>query len=191
MIQKICFATSNAHKLEEVRNLLPGVEVLGLNEIGCKEAIPEDHETLRENSLQKARYVFDHYQISCFADDSGLEVGALNGAPGVHSAYYGGPERDAKKNTDRLLQELGSTSNRSARFVTVITLILDGQVFVFEGELRGSITLGPRGTGGFGYDPVFIPEHEARTLGEFSTEEKNRISHRARAIQKLADHLKR
>lgn len=191
MIRKICFATSNVHKLEEVRSLLPAIEIPGLHDIGCQEAIPEDHETLRENSLQKARYVFDRYHISCFADDSGLEVEALNGAPGVHSAYYGGPERDAKKNIDRLLQELGSTSNRSARFVTVITLILDGQFFVFEGELRGSITLGPRGTGGFGYDPVFVPEHETRTLGEFSSEEKNRISHRARAIQKLTDHLKR
>lgn len=190
MIRKICFATANAHKLEEVRQLLPEIEIVGLNDIGCTEVIPEDFETLRENSLQKARFVCQHYHIDCFADDSGLEVNHLNGAPGVHSAYYGGPERDAGKNIQRLLSELGSSENRSARFVTVITLISSDQVYVFEGELRGSITMKPVGSGGFGYDPVFIPENDTRTLGQYSLEEKNKISHRAAAIQKLADHLK-
>lgn len=189
MISKICFATSNAHKLEEVRNLLPGIVVVGLHDIGCTEVIPEDFETLQENSLQKARFVYDRYHIDCFADDSGLEVSQLNGAPGVHSAYYGGEERDANKNISRLLKELGSSENRGARFVTVITLVINGQVFVFEGELRGSISTEPIGTGGFGYDPIFIPENDSRTLGQYSMDEKNRISHRAAAIQKLADYF--
>lgn len=191
MIRKICFATANAHKLEEVRQLLPEIEIVGLNDIGCTEAIPEDFETLQENSLQKARFIYDRYHIDCFADDSGLEVVNLNGAPGVHSAYFGGPERDAGKNIQRLLTELGSAENRKARFVTVITLISSGQIYVFEGELRGSITMKPVGLGGFGYDPIFIPENDTRTLGQYSLEEKNKISHRAEAIKKLADFLKK
>lgn len=189
MIKRICFATGNVHKLEEVRNLLPGYEVAGLMDIGCHQAIPEDFQTLRENSLQKARFVSEQFQIDCFADDSGLEVEALEGAPGVHSAYYGGPERDAQKNMRRLLGELGENQNRRARFVTVITLILSGEVFVFEGELRGTISFEPRGMAGFGYDPIFIPEGQSRTIAEMTREEKNRISHRALAVQKLVNRL--
>lgn len=158
-------------------------------DIGCHQAIPEDFQTLRENSLQKARFVSEQFQIDCFADDSGLEVEALEGAPGVHSAYYGGPERDAQKNMTRLLGELGENQNRRARFVTVITLILSGEVFVFEGELRGTISFEPRGMAGFGYDPIFIPEGQSRTIAEMTREEKNRISHRALAVQKLVNRL--
>ena len=157
--------------------------------IGCHQAIPEDFQTLRENSLQKARFVSEQFQIDCFADDSGLEVEALEGAPGVHSAYFGGPERDAQKNMRRLLGELGENQNRRARFVTVITLILSGEVFVFEGELRGTISFEPRGMAGFGYDPIFIPEGQSRTIAEMTREEKNRISHRALAVQKLVNRL--
>ena len=190
MISKICFATGNQHKLTEVRGLLPGTEIAGLAEIGCTEVVPEDFETLRENAQQKAQFVFNRYGISCFADDSGLEVTALNGAPGVHSAYYGGPERSHEKNTARLLQELKNTENRQARFVTVIALVLKGELYFFEGELRGVITETPFGTGGFGYDPVSIPEGETRTLAEMTMTEKNAISHRAIAVKKLTEFLK-
>jgi len=186
---KLCFATSNLHKLEEVRRMLPNHQVLGLKDIDCQLEVPEDYETLRENSLQKARFINEHYKLDCFADDSGLEVLALNGAPGVHSAYYGGPERSASLNIKRLLNEMQSIDRREARFVTVITLILDGSVHVFEGELKGAIAFVPKGSGGFGYDPIFIPEGQQRTLAEMSMEEKNRISHRARAIQKLVNFL--
>jgi len=190
VITKICFATANAHKLGEVKKLLPEYDVLGLTDIGCSESIPEDFDTLKENSLQKARFVSEKFGVDCFADDSGLEVEALHGAPGVHSAYYGGPERDAQKNMTRLLRDLGGASNRKARFVTVITLIVSGNAYVFEGELRGTIAEAPRGSAGFGYDPIFIPDGETRTIAEMSSDEKNRISHRAVAVQKLVDQLK-
>jgi XTP/dITP diphosphohydrolase len=190
VISNICFATANQHKLTEVRGLLPGVAIAGLADIGCAEVIPEDFETLRENAEQKARFVFNSYGISCFADDSGLEVSSLNGAPGVHSAYYGGPERSHEKNTARLLQELKNSENRKARFVTVIALVLNGELYFFEGELRGIITETPTGSGGFGYDPVFIPEGETRTLAEMTMTEKNAISHRAIAVKKLTEFLR-
>lgn len=189
MISKICFATANEHKLTEVRGLLPGVEIPGLSEIGCTEVVPEDFETLRENAEQKARFVFNRYGISCFADDSGLEVTALNGAPGVHSAFYGGPERSHEKNIARLLKELENAEDRNARFVTVIALVLKGSLYLFEGDLKGIITKTPAGSGGFGYDPVFIPEGETRTLAEMTFTEKNAISHRAVAVRKLTEFL--
>lgn len=189
MIRKICFATANNHKLTEVRGLLPDMEIAGLSDIGCTDVIPEDFETLQENAEQKARFVREKFGINCFADDSGLEVEFLNGAPGVHSAYYGGPERSHEKNTTRLLQELKNATNRKARFVTIIALLLNGELFLFEGELKGTITEVPAGSGGFGYDPVFIPEGETRTLAEMTLAEKNAISHRAMAIKKLTEFL--
>lgn len=188
-MRELCFASNNRHKLEEVSRLLPGFRILTLAEAGCTEELPETQLTIEGNSRQKALYVAEKFGISCFADDSGLEVHALDGAPGVHSAYYGGPERDAEKNIHRLLQELSGRTDRSARFITVITLAGAGMVHTFEGILEGSITLAPRGTSGFGYDPVFLPLQSNRTLAEMTIEEKNAISHRFKAVSALAGFL--
>ena len=189
-MRELCFATNNRHKLEEVSRLLPGIRILTLSAIGCTDELPEEQDSIEGNSRQKAIYVAEKFGIDCFADDSGLEVQALGGAPGVHSAYYGGPERDAQKNIDRLLRELGDRTDRSARFLTVITLAAAGSVQTFEGILEGSITLAPRGTSGFGYDPVFLPLHGERTLAEMTMEEKNAISHRFHAVSALTRFLK-
>lgn len=188
----LCFATNNHHKLTEVAALLGDAFTLKtLADIGCTEELPETTDTIPGNSHQKADYVWRHYGIDCFADDSGLEIDALNGAPGVHSAYYGGEPRDHGRNIDRVLRELEDVTRRTARFRTVITLIREGQVHVFEGVVEGSLTDAPRGNGGFGYDPIFIPEGHDRTFGEMSLEEKSRISHRAQAFGKLVNFLKK
>lgn len=197
---KIVFATNNQHKLSEIRQILgSSIEVLSLNDIGCNVDIPETGTTLEENALQKAQYVYDHYHIDCFADDTGLEVEAINGAPGVYSARYAAVgcaatpsqpiDHDSEANMTRLLKELGENNNRRARFRTVIALIQQGTVHEFEGIVTGEIIRERRGGEGFGYDPIFQPDGYDQTFAELGVEVKNQISHRARATQKLADYL--
>ena len=190
---KIVFATNNQHKLSEIRQILGDrVEVLSLKDINCNVDIPETGTTLEANALQKAQYIYDHYQMNVFADDTGLEVEALGGAPGVYSARYAGGEgHDSEANMAKLLQELGKNNNRRARFRTVIALIIQGQVHEFEGIVNGEIIRERRGGEGFGYDPIFQPEGYDKTFAELGVEVKNQISHRARATQKLAEFLQK
>ena len=194
---KIVFATNNQHKLSEIRQILGDkIEVLSLKDIGCNVDIPETGTTLEENALQKAQYVYDHYHLSCFADDTGLEVDALGGAPGVYSARYAGGEgHDSEANMTKLLNELGKNNNRKARFRTVIALLQKKDnsdtkaVHLFEGIVEGEIIRERRGGEGFGYDPIFQPDGYGETFAELGMDIKNRISHRARATQKLAEFL--
>ena len=188
---ELVFATNNAHKLEEVRQILGDrFKVLSLNDINCHEDIPETGDTFQDNALQKARYVKEHYGYDCFADDTGLEVKALGGAPGVHSARYAG-DHDSEANMTKLLSELEKKSDRSAQFRTVIALILNGQEVLFEGIVTGKIAHERHyGDGGFGYDPIFIPDGYTETFSQMSSQGKNLISHRGRAVRKLADYLK-
>jgi XTP/dITP diphosphohydrolase len=187
----LCFATNNIHKVKEIQALLGTTfNLQSLHDIGCVEELAEDQDTLEGNSLQKAQYVFDHYQVACFADDTGLEVEALNGAPGVYSARYAGAQRNANDNMRLLLKNLQGKDNLNARFRTVITLIMPASTHQFEGILNGTITFEKRGTQGFGYDPIFVPDGYQQTLAELDLTEKNKISHRARAIQKLVLFLK-
>ncbi|MBP3227477.1 MAG: RdgB/HAM1 family non-canonical purine NTP pyrophosphatase [Bacteroidaceae bacterium] len=191
-MKEIVFATNNAHKLQEIRAILGSrIAVRSLEEIGCHDDIPETSPTLEGNALQKARYVFERFRTPCFADDTGLEVRALGGAPGVHTARYAYPDRqDTEANTDRLLRELAQTNDRCARFRTVIAYIgADGGERLFEGVVDGHIATERRGTDGFGYDPVFAPGETGLTFAEMGVEAKNRISHRARAVQKLCAFL--
>ena len=182
----MCFATNNQHKLDEVSRLLGGAyTVLGLKAIGCDQELPEEQDTLEGNSLQKARFVHDHYHIDCFADDTGLEVEALNGAPGVYSARYAGPQRNSEDNMALLLENLKGKANRRARFRTVITLVRDGQAHQFEGIARGEVLESKRGARGFGYDPLFLPEGLDKSMAELTADEKNAISHRGRAFRQL------
>ena len=190
---KIVFATANAGKLREAAEVLgPDFEIVSLAQAGITEEIPETGKTLQENSLQKAQYLFERTGLPCFADDTGLEVDALGGAPGIYSARYAGPNHDHQANMDKLLKELGATEERRAHFKTVVTLILaDGQPRFFEGICEGSIARAKRGDGGFGYDPVFLPDaYPGRTLAEVSEEEKNAVSHRGQAIRAMAAWLK-
>lgn len=187
----LCFATNNIHKVKEIQALVGNAhQLLSLRDVGCEEELAEDQDTIEGNSLQKAQYVFDHYQVACFADDTGLEVEALNGEPGVFSARYAGSQRNADDNMQLLLKNLKDKSNLNARFITVITLITQSGTHQFEGILNGTITFDKRGTQGFGYDPVFVPDGYRQTLAELDLDEKNKISHRARAIQKLVLFLK-
>jgi XTP/dITP diphosphohydrolase len=187
----LVFATNNLHKLAEVQEMTGSIISLkSLEEIGCKEDIPETGETLDVNALQKANFVFEEHKVNVFADDTGLEVEALNGAPGVYSARYAGPERDSKKNIEKLLLELEGKANRKARFRTVISLILDGRIHNFEGVVNGTISKTASGVSGFGYDPVFVPEGFELTFAEMSAAQKNEISHRGRAMRALVDFLK-
>lgn len=202
---KIVFATNNQHKLQEVRQILgDSIEVLSLSDIDCHTDIPETGTTLQENARQKARYVWDHYHISVFADDTGLEVEALGGAPGVYSARYAAMQpanalgqtprgHDSEANMARLLHELGENNNRRARFRTVIALLLENEgtasEHLFEGIVGGEITRERSGVGGFGYDPIFRPDGYDKTFGELPAEVKNQISHRARATQRLCAFL--
>ncbi len=190
---KLVFATNNAHKLEEIRAILgTDIEILSLADIDCHDDIPETAETLQGNALIKARWVKERYGFDCFADDTGLEVSALGGAPGVHTARYAYPNRhDPEANTQKLLEALKNKNDRSARFRTVVALIYKGEEHLFEGIVEGHISTEKRGTEGFGYDPVFSPEDTGLTFAELGTEVKNRISHRARAVQQLVDFLKR
>ena len=196
---KIVFATNNQHKLQEIREILGDqFEILSLADIGCHEDIPETGNTLEANAHQKAEYVFDNYHIDCFADDTGLEVDALGGAPGVHSARYAeGTDHNSEANMAKLLRELGDNDNRKARFRTVISLIqMEGgnpvcsREYQFEGVVEGRIDREKHGSEGFGYDPVFIPEGYDKSFAELGEEIKNQISHRARAVKKLAEWLK-
>lgn len=188
---QIVFATNNAHKLSEIRSILgQQMEILSLADIGCHDDIPETADTLEGNALIKARWVKERYGFDCFADDTGLEVEALGGGPGVHTARYAYPDRhDPVANTRKLLAELHDKDNRAARFRTVIALIQGTDEHLFEGTVEGHITTGERGTEGFGYDPVFAPEGGEKTFAELGVEAKNNISHRARAVRKLADFL--
>ncbi|WP_162051718.1 non-canonical purine NTP diphosphatase [Pontibacter pamirensis] len=190
-MKQLCFATNNKHKLAEVSQMLEGkYELLSLQDIGCHEELPEEQDTLEGNSRQKAEYVWQHYNVSCFADDTGLEVEALDGAPGVYSARYAGPQRSDSDNIQHLLQNLAPHENCKARFRTSITLILDGKEHQFEGTAKGTISKEYKGNKGFGYDPVFVPEGHDRTFAEMSATEKNAISHRGRAVQQLVAFLK-
>lgn len=190
MTQKLVFATNNNHKKAEVANILaPNYQVLNLADINCFVDIPETGNTFAENATLKSEYVFKNFGIDCFADDSGLEVAALNNAPGIFSARYSGI-KDDKENLQLLLKNLEGEKNRKARFKTVISLIKNGKNHLFEGVIEGTIRNLPSGTQGFGYDPIFQPNGYAITFAEMDMEEKNRISHRALAMQKLIDFLK-
>ena len=187
---KIVFATGNLGKLREASEILgEGFELVPLTEVGITEDIPETGETLRENSLQKAQYVLEHCGCDCFADDTGLEVDALGGAPGVYTARYAGDDKDFNKNMDKVLRELEGLEGeaRRARFKSVVTLIIDGQIKIFEGTLEGAIAREKSGNGGFGYDPIFVAdEYPGLTLADISEEEKNAISHRGKALRAMA-----
>jgi XTP/dITP diphosphohydrolase len=187
---RLCFATNNLNKIKEVSRTLPHCfELLSLTAIGCFVEPPENGVTLHENSLCKAKFIWDNYQVDCIADDTGLEVEALNGAPGVYSARYAGESRRDEANIKLLLQNLDGVTNRTAHFRTVITVILAGNVYQFEGSIRGQIALANAGHNGFGYDPIFIPEGHNRTFAQMNLEEKNTMSHRAKAVREMATFL--
>lgn len=193
--RELVFATNNVHKLTEIRQILGDrMDVKSLKDIGCDVDIPETADTLEGNALQKARYVVEHYHIDCFADDTGLEVNALNGAPGVHTARYAelfgnGATHDSDANMNLLLHNLEKKSNRRARFRTVIALIIGGEEYLFEGIAPGQILTERHGQEGFGYDPIFQPDGYDRSFAEMTADEKNAISHRGRATQKLVEFL--
>lgn len=193
-MKTLVFATNNAHKLEELRAIAADAfDIRSLNDIGCHDDIPEDADTLEGNARQKARWIYDRYGVDCFADDTGLEVDALDGAPGVHSARYAtGSGHDSVANVRLLLRNLRDVpeGSRTARFRTVIVLILGGREYVFHGVIEGSIATEPYGNGGFGYDPVFVPEGWTETFAQAGEEAKNAVSHRARATQALMQYLR-
>ncbi len=190
MSQTIVFATNNQHKLTELRQLTAGkINIMSLNDIGCNDDIPEDCDTLEGNAIEKARWVKDKYGYDCFADDTGLEVEVLDGRPGVHSARYASPSHDSAANMKKLLEELKNKKNRKARFRTVIALIYDTKQYLFEGIVEGHIATEAHGDNGFGYDPIFYPELSDKTFAEMSSETKNSMSHRGRAVSKLIEFL--
>lgn len=190
MRKKFVFATNNAHKLQEVTAILgERVELLSMKDINCQTDIPETADTLEGNALLKARFIFENYQMDCFADDTGLEVEALNGAPGVYSARYAGDAHNSEANMKKLLRDMEGVENRKARFRTVFALIVDGKEHLFEGIVKGEIIKTRRGTSGFGYDPIFIPEGYSQTFAEMGNDLKNKISHRALATNKLCRFL--
>ena len=190
--RKLVFVTNNKHKLREIREIMPSnIEIFSLSDIGCMADIPETADTLEGNALIKAHYVYDRFGMDCFADDTGLEVEALGGAPGVHTARYAGEAHDPEANMQKLLHEMQGKSNRKARFRTVIALIENGEEHVFLGRVDGTIATEPRGNEGFGYDPVFIPEETGQTFAEMGEANKNEISHRARAVAKLLSYINR
>ncbi len=187
---KLVFATNNANKVKEVQSLLPDhITILSLKDINCEEDIPETQPTIEGNAIQKAQYVKEHYGYDCFADDTGLEVHALNGEPGVFSARYAGPQRNADDNMNKLLSELQNKEDRSAHFKTVVALIINDQQYTFEGICNGTIIEEKRGEKGFGYDPIFMADGFTETFAQISLEEKNRVGHRGKAVQKLIDFL--
>ena len=190
MKKKFVFATNNAHKLEEVTAILgEKIELLSMKDIHCHADIPETADTLEGNALLKARYIFENYNMDCFADDTGLEVEALNGAPGVYSARYAGDAYNSEANMRKLLQDMEGIENRKAQFRTVFALIINGKEHLFEGIVKGEITKHRCGSSGFGYDPVFIPEGYTQTYAEMGNTLKNKISHRALATNKLCNFL--
>lgn len=191
-MKEIVFATNNAHKLQEIRDIVGNkYKILSLRDIDCHEDIDETASTLEGNAEIKARYIKEHYGYDCFADDTGLEVEALGGAPGVYSARYAGEEHDSVRNMNLLLQNMKGVENRKARFRTVIALIVGDELTMMDGIVNGAIAETPEGDGGFGYDPVFIPENCNETFASMSSEQKNSMSHRGRATSKLIDYLNR
>lgn len=191
MSKKLVVATNNAHKLEEISAILgTEMELLSLKDIQCEADIPETADTLEGNARQKARYIYENYQMDCFADDTGLEVESLNGAPGVFSARYAGDGHDSEANMQKLLHELEGKENRKAQFRTAICLIMEGKEYLFEGIVKGEIIEEKRGGAGFGYDPIFVPEGFDKTFAELGNDIKNTISHRALAVEKLCRFLK-
>lgn len=191
-MHKLVFATNNSHKLSEVKSIARDkFQILSLKDIDCYDEIPEDNPTIAENALQKARYIHQKYGLDCFADDTGLLVDSLNGAPGVYSARYAGDDCIAENNISKLLKELENKNDRTARFITVVALIFNGKEYLFEGSISGIITKEKHGSTGFGYDPVFKPEGYNLTFAELGSEIKNKISHRALAIKKLSEFLNR
>lgn len=189
-MDKIVFVTNNLHKLQEVQHIIGSrFSLISLKDLGIDEQIPEEQDTLEENASQKARYIYRKKNIPCFADDTGLEVEALNGLPGVRSARYAGEGKKDTDNVKKLLEELSDKPNRNAQFRTIIALIIDGEERHFEGIIKGTITHEPRGSGGFGYDPVFIPQGYTKTFAELDAATKNSISHRALALKKMGAFL--
>lgn len=187
---KLVFATNNKHKLQEVRDIIgSGVEILSLADINCNDDIPETADTLDGNALIKARYIYEKYNVNCFADDTGLEVDALDGAPGVYSARYACDGHDSEANMRKLLENLTGKNNRDAQFRTVIALIIDGEEKLFNGIVKGRITEEKRGDSGFGYDPIFVPEGYSESFAQMDSSTKNSISHRYRATKQLSDYL--
>jgi XTP/dITP diphosphohydrolase len=187
---QLIFATQNQNKIQEIQTMLPpNLQLVSLKDLNYTEELPETHETLHENALEKARFVTEKFKTNCFAEDTGLEVESLNGAPGVYSARYAGEQKNHTDNIKLLLKNLNGISNRKARFRTVIALILDGREHVFEGIVNGIITETPKGTKGFGYDPIFIADGHTASFAEISIEDKNNISHRARAFSALKTFL--
>ena len=188
---RLCFATNNKHKLDEVQAMLPAsFNLISLKDLGCLQELPETSNTLEGNALQKASYVREHYGADCFADDTGLEVEALEGAPGVYSARYAGPEKNDQANCAKLLQALQEKENRKARFRTVICLLLEQEEHFFEGIVNGKIISEPKGHHGFGYDPIFIPDGMQETFAEMPSTQKHLNSHRAKAVLKLTEFLR-
>lgn len=190
MKTKLVFATNNLNKIKEVQSMLPNsIEIMSLESIGCLEDIPETANTIEGNAIQKANYVTEKYGYDCFADDTGLEVEALNGEPGVDSAHYAGQQRNAADNMDKLLKNLDNHSNRNAQFKTVIALNLKGKQYLFTGIAKGEIISEKKGEKGFGYDPIFQPDGFAETFAQLSMEQKGEISHRGKATKQLIDFL--
>lgn len=190
-MKELVFATGNMHKIQEVHELLGGAfELKSLKDIGCPEDLPETSPTIEGNALEKARYVYEHFKVDCFAEDTGLEVEALGGEPGVHSARYAGENKNPDANIELLLKKLKDVVNRTAQFRTVVALILNGKEYTFEGKVEGVIRQERSGAGGFGYDPVFQADGFSITFAEMPSQEKNAISHRGHAIRKLIDFLK-
>ena len=195
-MDRLVFVTNNPHKLEEVKEIIEGenlysIKIISLGDIGCTEEIAETSSTLEGNASQKAFYIYNKYGVDCFADDTGLEVEALDGKPGVYSARYAGEEKDADKNMNKVLDRLSKSINKKARFRTVISLIINGKEKIFEGIVNGVIINEKRGKQGFGYDPVFLPEGYTQTLAEMPLELKNKISHRFHAVRRMIGYLKR
>ncbi|PWK17963.1 non-canonical purine NTP diphosphatase [Xanthomarina spongicola] len=187
---QLVFATNNLNKLKEVQSLIPKkINLLSLQDIGCFEDVPETQDTIEGNAIQKAEYIKTHYGYDCFADDTGLEVEALNGEPGVYSARYAGEQRDATDNMNKLLDELNLSTNRKAQFKTVIALYLNGKLHTFTGICKGEITTEKHGKQGFGYDPIFKAKGFTKTFAEISLDEKNKIGHRGKAVKQLVDYL--
>lgn len=188
---ELVFATNNPNKLSEVQKLLPtSIKLLSLEDIGCFKEVEETEETLQGNALLKAEYVLKNYKYNCFADDTGLEVEALHNRPGVYSSRYAGEDGNSEKNMQKLLSELQGKQNRKAQFRTVIALCIDKKEYLFEGVCKGKISTEKKGKEGFGYDPVFIPDGSQKSFAEMTQEEKNTVSHRAKAIHQLVEFLK-
>ena len=189
---KIVFATNNPNKLAEIRQLMPeGIEILSLKDINCLEELPETSDTLEDNAAQKAYYVYDNYGHNCFSDDTGLEIEVLDGRPGVYSARYAGPECRAEDNIQKILAEMKGEVNRDASFRTIISLVIDGREFQFEGQIEGQIIPEKWGDQGFGYDPIFLPDGYEESFAQMTVEEKNIISHRGLAVKKLIQFLQK